>query len=86
MKLLLAIMLVIMISIFAILLVLIFFGMVNYYMKTYERYKSTNNDFILICKSLVNDAFKLALAIIVMVMIVGFISILIDFAVRTFLS
>ena len=78
MKLLLAISIIVMISIFAILLSLIFYGLANFYVKAYDRYKQMDNDFILVCKSLINDVFRLTLAIIVMVMITGFICVLIE--------
>jgi len=82
MKLLLAISIIVMISIFAILLLLIFHGLVNYYIKAYDRYKQMDNDFILVCKSIINDAFRLALTIIVMVGIVGFICVLIEYLLK----
>jgi len=78
MKLLLAISIIMMISILAILLTLIFYGLANYYIKAYDRYKQMDNNFILVCKSLINDAFRLTLAIIVMVIIAGFVCVLIE--------
>jgi len=82
MRLLLATSIIIIILIFAILLLLVFFKVANFCAKSYDRYKQMDGNFILVCKSIINDAFRLTLVIIVMVGVVGFICVLIEYLLK----
>jgi len=67
------------IIVFVFLFIVILWSLLKYFTMTYEKYKSMSTDFIKLCNEIMHDAMMLAITIIIMTFVVGFIAILIDY-------